>query len=282
MFKKITILSMAAVLVSCGGSTTTPPAAEVKADTVKPAKEEMPANDLADFKFSVMVTNIPSPFEIISLLPKAGCPFKIELANPVENVSKYNTSTKKALNYGGYVVDLIYISTNEQFGQVKPYFKTAHALAQALDCAESFEKIAGKRMEQNMDKKDTINKIIDQLYSEMDTYLRSNDRLLAATQIVVGSWIESQFITVSLIKDAEKTKQNEVLFERISLQKPTLDKLADLLVEFEKEKDMKFVTDAIKDLQTLYKAETSGSNISKETLAKIYEKLNAVRTKMNG
>ena len=49
MIKKISILSIAAILVSCGGGTTnTTATSEVKKDSVKPAQDAMPENDLAD------------------------------------------------------------------------------------------------------------------------------------------------------------------------------------------------------------------------------------------
>lgn len=280
MIKKVITLSCLGLLFACGNETKPTVAAETKADTTK---KETTTNELADFKFTTLVINIPSPFEIISLLPKAGIPFNAALPNKTENESKYSTTTKKGLNYGVYVVDLIYLSTNEQFSQVKGYLKTTRSLAQSLDCAESFDKVAGARLEQNIDKKDTINKVIDQLYGEMDSYLRSNERLLTATQILVGSWVESQYLTTTLVKDVEKNASNEMLFTKINESKLVLDRLVELLGEFEKEKDFKpFITD-LKDLQGTYKElKGTGSDIDKALLAKIQAKLAAMRTKITG
>lgn len=281
MIKKAITVSCLALLCACGNDTQTTTPVEVKADTSK--TESGPKNELAEFKFSTLVINIPSPFEIISLLPKAGVPFNAGLPNKTENETKYTTTTRKGLNYGVYVVDLIYLSTNEQFSQVKGYLKTTRNLAQSLDCAESFDNVAGARLEQNIDKKDTINKVIDQLYSEMDGYLRSNERLLTATHILVGSWVESQYLTATVVKDVEKTAGNEILFTKINESKLVLDRLVELLGEFEKEKDFKpFITD-LKDLQGTYKElKGTGSDIDKALLAKIQSKLAAIRTKITG
>ncbi len=278
MIKKTIIFSCAVLLLSCNNNTSDKStAADSKKDTVK--ANAQPENDLADFKFHTLVINIPSPFEIISLLPKSGIPFKQELINSVDNASKYTTTTKKGLNYGSYIVDLIYLSSNEHFSEVKSYFKTSGALAQSLGCAEIFDNIAGPRLEKNIDKKDTLNKIIDQVYSEMDNYLRSNDRLLTATQILVGSWIESEYLTVSLIKDQAKTKDNELVFQKVSQEAYTLEKLVQLLKEFEKEKDFKSIIEDLKDLQNLYKEYKGGDN-EKAQLSKIYDKLCVVRGKV--
>lgn len=278
MIKRIITLSALALLVACGGNETT--TQEPAKDTAKKAEAPgEPINELADFEFHTLVINIPSPFEILTFLPKSGIPYNKSMLNSVDNEKKYTTSTRKGLNYGAYIVDLVYLSTNEQFSDVKDYFKTARNLAQSLGCAESFDNISGTRLESNIDQKDTINKVIDQIYTEMDSYLRNNDRLLTATQILVGSWIESQYITVNLIKDVERTKENDVLFQKVLQQNFTAEKLVQLLKEFEKEKDFKVTIDGVKELNTIY-AGLKADNINKESLTKLAAKLTEVRGKM--
>jgi hypothetical protein len=277
--KKLITFSFAALLVSCGGNSSKPETTEVKLDTVKKEVHTQPTNDLADFQFHVLVINVPSPLEIITFLPKAGLPFNKSLVNAAENETKYTTSTKKGLNYGAYIVDLVYLSTNEKFSEVKTYFKTSRNLAQSLGCAESFDNIAGSRLESNIDKKDTINKVIDQIYTEMDGYLRSNDRLLTATQILVGSWVESQYITVSLIKDQAKNKDNEILFQKVAQQNFTSQKLVELLKEYEKEKDFKAVIAGVSELDKLYSSIKNGE-VDAAFLQKLHAKLGDVRSKI--
>ncbi len=281
MLKRIITITIATTLLSCNSNAPdTNTASETKPDSAKTETTSAPANGLADFEFHTLVVNIPSPFEIITLLPKANIPFNKGIINSTDNESKYVTSTKKGLNYGSYIVDLVYLSSNEQFSQVKTYFKTSRNMAQSLGCADSFDKIAGNRLEKNIDKKDTINKVIDQIYVEMDGYLRTNDRLLSATQILVGSWVESQYITVSLIKDETKNNDNAILFQNISEQGNTIDKLVELLKEFEKERDFLPVINELKELAKIYKDVKADGNIDKAVLSKISDKLNAIRGKI--
>ena len=280
MIKKIFAFTCAAALIACNSNTTTTTSTETKKDSVKKESTPQPTNDVADFEFHTLVINIPSPFEIITLLPKSNIPFNKSLINSVDNANKYTTSTREGLNYGSYIVDLVYLSSNEQFSQVKSYFKTTRSLAQSIGCADSFDKIAGNRLEKNIDKKDTINKVIDQIYVEMDGYLRSNDRLLSATQILVGSWVESQYLTVSLIKDETKNKENAILFQKVSEQGNTIDKLVQLLKEYEKEKDFIPVINELKELAKVYKDVKVGGELDKALLTKIYEKLSSTRGKI--
>ena len=156
MIKKIIAISCSAILISCGGNkpeSSSETKTELK-DTVKKEAETSPTNELADFQFTTLVINIPSPFSIVGILPKAGVSFDQNLVNPVDKATKYTTSSKKGLNYGVYVVDLVYLSTNQQYAQLKSYFKTSRDLAKSLDCLESFDKVAGTNLEKNMDKTD--------------------------------------------------------------------------------------------------------------------------------
>ncbi|MBK9477610.1 MAG: hypothetical protein KA450_05095 [Bacteroidia bacterium] len=278
MLKKICLVSTLAILAACGGSKETAPTSE-NTNTQVVDSVSQPENELADFKFHMAIANIPSPFEIIDMLPKSGIPFNGELTNPTDNKSKYQTSTKQALNYGAYVVDLIYLSTNEQYSNVKQYYVTSREFAQKLDAGDSFERIAGSRVEQNIDNKDSINHVMDAVYAETDNYLRSNARLLAATEILCGSWIESQYITLNLLKGADRNATNEAIFQKVYEQNIHAESLVKLLAEFEKEKDFKGLITDIKDLAAMYK-EIKSSEVPKDLIAKISDKLASVRGKM--
>lgn len=278
MIKKIITFSCAVALLSCNSNTSDNTLASdtTKIDTARVTQKSEPINDMADFKFTTLVINIPSPFEILTIIPKSGIPYNKSLINSTENESKYTTTTKKGLNYGSYVVDLVYLSLNEQYSDVKKYFITSRNLAKSLGCAESFDKITGNRLEKNIDKKDTINKVMDQIYIEMDSYLRSNDQILSATQILAGSWIESQYIIVSLLKDKTKNAENEELFKQVSYQSFTSQKLVELFKEYENEKDFKAVIAGVKELDKIYTGIKQGE-VDKATIDKLYSKLIEVR-----
>jgi len=283
MIKKLIAISCSAVLISCGGNNSES-ASETKIevrDTVKKEVQTSPTNELADFQFTTLVINIPSPFSIVGILPKAGISFNQNLVNPVDNATKYITFTKKGLTYGVYVVDLVYLSTNQQYAQLKSYFKTSRDLAKSLGCLEIFDKIAGTNLEKNMDKTDSINKVMDQLYGEMDSYLRSNDRLLTATQILIGSWVESQYLITSILKNETKNSKNEILFTKVNEQKNILSKLIELLKEYEKDKELKPIIDELKDLNKIYaELKVGTSDIDKVLLEKMQAKLSIIRSKI--
>ncbi len=278
--KSLFYLSAIAILSACNNNNQEHASQEQPKDSTQNKIITQPQNELADFKFRTLVINIPSPFEIIAQFAKSGVPFKTGIVNPTENVTKYTTTTKKGINYGIYVVDLVYLSSHEHYSDIKNYFETSVTLAKNLEFYEGYANIVGTRLENNIDKKDTINRIMDQVYTEMDNYLRSNNRLLTATHIVAGSWIESQYITISLLKDETKTAANEALFQKVVEQSFTSKKLVDILKDYEKEKEFKPVIDDIKELDKLYGELHSDKDMTKEILQKIYTKLSNIRSKM--
>jgi len=282
MIKKIFLAIPILAICSCGNNKNEKEASQptdtAKKDSVVSVTSQ-PENEMADFKFHKLVLNIPSPFEVINLLPKSGMEFNKSLANSTENASKYLTSFKKGLNYGVYGVDMIYLSTNEQYSDMKKYFATTRKFAKDLDAGESFDKIIGNRIEQNISSKDTMNKIMDNLYTEMDNYLKSNERLLTSTQITTGSWIESQHITLTLLKNVEKNNDNEILYQKVFEARNELKELLGLLKEYESDKEFNPLIQELKALDKIFD-DVKSKDIDKNLLSKIADKITSVRNKV--
>jgi hypothetical protein len=270
--KKILLLGVSigtVMLTSCGGNKETETPA---ADTTATAAAPVPAStvdEMVDFKFHYLTANIPSPMELVDALPEAGIPFSKEVLNATENESKYNTSVQKAINFGIYSVDMAYLTTNEEFSLVKGYLNSSRNLAKSLDLTETFDKVVGNRLSQNSENKDSLKKVIDEAYYEVDNYMRNNERALAATQMLTGSWIESQFITLTLIKDVAKNEKNGMLFDKVFEQKRHLASLVSLLKEYEKEKAFKPTIDQIYELNKVYDAMQLADASNKEFLNKL-------------
>jgi len=270
------------LLAACNGSTppaNAPAGTEAAKDTSKKMTEGHKMNELAEFEFTTLVGNIHSPLEIIGILPKTNVVFDKKFVNPTENENKYTTTTRKALNYGVYLVDLVYLSTNDQTSSLKSFFMTSRNLAKSLECAETFDRIAGSRAEKNIDKKDSINKIMDQLFADMDKYLKSNERLLVSTQILVGSWVESQYITVNALKGVTRAKENEALFQKLGQQNFTIDKLNEIFKEFKNEKEFVPVMNGVQELGKIY-SQIHNGQIDAALMDKLAQKLAEVRSKL--
>lgn len=263
------------LLTACSSEPKKEETAAAPVSVVDSAKSTI--NEMADFKFHIAIANIPSPFETISELAKVGADFQKDLLNNTENETKYLTSTKKALNYGVYGVDLVYIATHKGNAQSAKYFKTAHDFAVSLDAAESFDKIAGSRLEGNWDNKDTVSRVMDEAFAATDSYLRNGERQLAATQILTGSWVESQYITLNVLKGLSKDSKSEFLYKKLYEQKLHLANLVDLLKEYEKEKDFKSTIDKLVSLNEEFKKIKTVEDISIEKVKELAAKIGEAR-----
>ena len=268
-------------ICSCGNDTKKEESAgTTSADTTvsKIDSTKTAVNGLVDFKFYIAIDNIPSPFGTISKLSEAEIPFKKDLLNLPENESKYLTSTKKALNYGIYGVDLMYLATNKEFTHIAKYFATTRNLAVSLDAAESFDKITKSRMEgSNLENKDTITRIIDEAYAASDKYLKTSERQQAATQILIGSWIESVYITLHTIKGQKRNEKNNFLFVNVYEQKLNLFHLLSLLKEYEKIADFNPLIKKINALNEDFKKINTAQDVTEEKVNELTAKLDAIR-----
>ncbi len=267
-------------LISCGGGKDTSIEAESVAVDSTLLKDSTKVDDLAEFKFQTTIANIPyPPADMYAAITKTGAAYDANLVNKKENLSKYATTAKRSLNYGVYSVDLIYLATTEKLGEAKGYLSVCRNLAKQLDMLESFDKIAKNHVEQSPENKDTVLKVVNEVYAATDTYLRSNERLNVATQILVGSWIESQFVTLNILKSASANAQNAPLFNKVYEQKLHLGNLCNLLKEFEKEKDMQTTIADLNALNAEYakmKTEADAQTMIGNLLAKV----TALRTKI--
>ncbi|MBL0341797.1 MAG: hypothetical protein IPP71_13170 [Bacteroidetes bacterium] len=195
-------------LFSCGGNKEAP---ENSSDATA-VQDTTPLDEVANFHFSYTIANLPSPIVIFDEFTKSGLPVDANLLNPSGNVKNYTTTMKQAFNYGIYGVDLAYLVINERNTDIYNYYNASKDLANALNLGETFKKFVD-RFEANSENRDSLTRVIDEAYGATDSYLRSNERLETASQILAGSWLECQFITVELLKKVDRNAANEICFK---------------------------------------------------------------------
>lgn len=183
---------------------------------------------------------------------------------------------KQAFNYGIYGVDLAYLVINERNTDIYNYYNASKDLAGALNLGETFKKFVD-RFEANSENRDSLTKVIDEAYGATDAYLRSNERLETASQILAGSWLECQYITVELLKNVPRTPANDILFQRVWEQRVYLDNISKVLGEFTGNPDMVSIKADFDDLLATYKEPADAAAIDGAFLNKISGKLIKVR-----
>lgn len=207
---------------------------------------------------------IPSPLETASLFKKAGADYRKDLLNPIDHVDAYATNKKKALNLGIYGADLSYSSIYERTQQTMHYLNCSKALADGLAINDAFGEDVIKRLETNLNNRDSLLTIVSDTYWRADAYLKENNRENISALIITGGWIEGLFIGSHSIDSIET---NSKLARRIAEQKYSYEHLISLLGTFPDDPAVKSVRDQIIKLDDAY-ASIKVENKGKTTTSK--------------
>jgi hypothetical protein len=195
--------------------------------------------------------------EMSTLFESIGAVFDADLLNSTSKIPEYITSSKKALNLGVYAVDLSYSRIFEQIEYTGRYFNAMQKLSEELGIPSDFFQNTAKKFDRNINDKDSLIIIANEVYAATDNYLKENERYSAAAQIILGGWTEAMHIAVDV---ANESKQIEV-FERVAEQKYSLENLIDML---ENHKDDEVILDYLSRLEQL-----------RQPFSKLYEIVNA-------
>lgn len=276
MNHKLLFATAALGLVACSGEEQTEELVNDAMETVGETTEEGEVtNEFAEFEFEMAVANMPSPVEHIDVLQHHDHLYNKALVAPLESADKFVTTGQKAIGFGMYMVDLSYMAETGHTESMLAYFNTAHKLAGELGAAESFEAIVGDLMEGDQPT-ESIHSYVEQGYGELEGYLTSDEHLATASALLIGSWLEGQYIVTHMIQNVEHEEVREHMLNDINDQKLHLDNLlglmnalndgalSDHIAEFEK-------------LHNTYHSFADASELTPEIIVQINSELETLR-----
>jgi hypothetical protein len=263
-------IAIAVALVACTPSKTDKNDVSGKADTVKAVSKERTS------KAKKVFSSIPEPVETTKLLKDAGAKYDAKYLNPIENAAKYTSVKAKAINLGIYGSDLSFISLFDQTQESMLYLKCTNTLASGLGITGAFDENTTTRIQNNLDKKDSLLSIISQSYWTADNYLVENGQPGTSSLIVAGGWIEGLYIAT---KVAAATK-NETIVNQIGQQKTSLTNLMELLDNSKAENaGIAEVMKTLTDLKKIYDGITE-TKLTDDQLKQISDKAAEIRSGM--
>lgn len=219
---------------------------------------------------------LPTAFEITEMLNRIDAAYILDICNPKENVDKYVTEAKRAINMGVYSADLCYASTYNQQSNVMDYTQTIRALIDALDMTRAVDPELASKMEDNENNREGMTELISNSFYDSYDYLNRNDRGPVSLMIVAGSWIEGLYIATHI---SQETFENKEMIKILQSQKEPLVKLVELLGKVQGEPNLSEISN---DLQPLYKIYTSvdENSLSEEQMNNIRKEIEIVRAKV--
>lgn len=209
--------------------------------------------------------NISSPVEIANLLQTLEVPFSQNYLASSIDAKKQSTGFDKALKLGILGADLGYLNMYEKTGSSLDVLSSIRKLAEDIKVGQFFNFEAIKRLSQNKSNLDSLLFISIDSYSQIDTYLRNNDRGQLSALMIIGVWIEGQYLATQVVSQYPDT----ILRDRIGEQKIILNDLLMLISPYcnhDEEfaalcKDLQDIKNKYRDIRITY---TQGDPISVE------------------
>jgi hypothetical protein len=245
--------------------------------------------------------NISSPVEIANLLQKLEVPFSQNYLATTIDANKQSTNFDKALKLGILGADLGYLNMYEKTGSSLDVLSSIRKIAEDIKVGQFFDFELIKRLSQNKSNLDSLLFISIDSYSQIDNYLRGNDRGQLSALMIIGVWIEGQYLATQVISQFP----DKMLSDRIGEQKIILNDLL-LLISPYCNRDSEFtglcknlqdIKDKYRDIRITYtqgdpvsvekegrleitQTETSVVEMSKEQLEGIIEITKNIRNKL--
>jgi hypothetical protein len=215
--------------------------------------------------------------------------------------NKQGTSFDKALKLGILGADLGYLNMYEKTGSSLDVLTSIRKIAEDIKVGQFFDFESIKRLSKNKSNLDSLLFISIDSYNKIDTYLRSNDRGQLSALMIVGVWLEGQYLATQVVSQYP----NKMLSDRIGEQKIILNDLLLLISPYCKRdpefislcKDMQDIKDKYRDVRITYtqgdpvsvekdggltikQTETSVVNMSKEQLKSVIDITKNIRDKL--
>jgi hypothetical protein len=241
-FVKIGLLAV--ILSACGSGQKTDEQAFI--EELDSAKTEGPT--ISEAVIGDILQQIPSPLEISVLLKESGKKYDVSYLNSPDNLPKYNSNYKKALNLGIYGTDLGYTNIYEKNQDGVKYMSSIKSLADGLNIGQFFDVETIGRLATNSKNLDSLLLITTQNFNSINHYLQSQSRSNLSVLLLTGGWLEAMHITCNV---AASDPGNKELQEKIGEQKVILENII-LLLSFYKEADQNMAS-LLTDMEELKK-----------------------------
>jgi peroxiredoxin family protein len=205
---------------------------------------------LGDNIMSNVIQNISSPVEMANDIKASGVDFNQRILNNPDNVSKYETQYKKALNLGIFSADLGYINIFDKNNIVVSYLIAAKTLADGIRVGQFFDFEALRKAAQNSGNLEKLMEMSISSFNEIDYYLHSQNRSDVSTLIITGAWVEGMYLSAMDYKDVKKKE----MADRIAEQKHVVEILEIVLDNYKSQPNFPALVEQIQELNNAYNA----------------------------
>ncbi|MES2132921.1 MAG: hypothetical protein V4506_11255 [Bacteroidota bacterium] len=272
----LSALVLSSLFIACGNKNE-----EIKEteEVVESPKDTTPVtvNEETKFKFDFAIANIPSPVASINELSHWGVDYNNALLVDPKKSMAIGNEFSKAVTLGVYNIDMSYAMVNNKGQDVLRYMKNVVTSADELGLKSAVDNMIGKRAEQNLDNKDSLLKIVDEIFVKSDAYLRTNERVYTAAAVFAGSWVESLYLTCKMAESVTDPAAKEKAYKHLWDQRFYLKNLTDLLNEYKDKKECVALNDELKKIHAEIDAIKDSKDLKDAQFKAISTKIYALR-----
>ncbi|WP_425389711.1 hypothetical protein [Ekhidna sp.] len=241
-------LSAAVLISSCGGGGQEKSSESDASSEFDAAKEQVAAD------VSKVLEDLPPPSEVPYMLMSAGADFNPDLINSLDNIESYQSSeSTAALNLGVYATDIGYLASYEKAELALDYMGECQKLAAPVGVAEAIDYGMIARFESNMENKDSLAAIVNDVMQKSGERLSELDELNSAALLLAGSWIEGVYISSTIVNtypdDLPEESRTLILEPLVKIVMDQKTSLYDLLKVMNDVPGTQDVTDMIAELE---------------------------------
>jgi hypothetical protein len=204
----------------------------------------------SDDLINQIIKSIPSPLEITVLMKEKKIVYKKTNLNSTDNVSRYVTSFKQALNLGVYSTDLGYANIYGKTQDALSYLKVVNTLAENLTIGDYFDYETLKALAESTDENNLAQLIQTTTtnFEKISNHLREQRRESISILLLTGGWIEATYLTVLI----HQSNPSPELREKIGEQKLVLERLLLVLNVYKDKPGFSSLIEDMYKLQEVY------------------------------
>lgn len=239
--KIILLLAIAFILAGCGSDGKKDKAfGDILEEDTSVGNVEV-TEELPEEAMQILQNISSTPVEMAALLMETGVGFSEKYITSIQDVDRYNTDFKRALNLGILGADLGYLNMYKKTGPVMNNMQAIRRLSEELRVQDFFDFNTIKRLATNNENLDSLMYITLSSFNNMDSYLRENGRSEISALIICGTWIEGNYIATQVLKESDK--QHDRIVERIGDQQEIAKNLAEMLAYYKNNAQFKNLHD---------------------------------------
>jgi hypothetical protein len=275
----ITGLSLIGIFASCGDShkdELTENHDSIAVSVTPVDTTPITVNEDTKFKFDFAIANIPSPVASVNELSGWGVPYNTAFLIDTKSPSPADEFAK-GLQLGAYNIDMSYAMVNNVGEDILKYMKSVLVKSEALGLKGAVDQMVGKRAEKNISNKDSLLRILDEIFVKSDSYLRTNERVYTASAVFAGSWVETLYLTCKITEAGTEPSIKEKGNKQLWDQRFYLKNLSELLNDYKDKKECVALNDKLRVILNEITVIKDPKDFKEANFKSVSEKIYALR-----